>query len=368
MQSYAALVILSLTAGQVLAQAPTPPDDAVVYSNEFLSVGVGARAQALGNSTVASSSDIFSTYWNPAGLAAVDTTDGLMAGAMHAEQFTGVTKFDYLGVSVPVAGGGRRLGLSLIRQGTDDIPNTLNLLEPDGSVNYDNITYFAVADYAFVLSYAQPTRLLGGRLAVGGNLKVIRRVLGDFSKAWGVGVDVAARYDAGALRAGLVMRDVTTTYNSWKTTFSEADLAVLQQTGNTLPDASGTEITRPSLLPSVAYRFGLGRSIGVAPEATLVVTFDGRRNTLIASDAVSADLAAGIEVDFRKIVYARFGMDQFQSEQPFGASEASLSPRLAVGLGLQIKRFHLDYAFSNPGDADRLYAHVVSLHFALPRG
>ncbi len=361
------LLLLAVTITfQVLAQAVEPPDDAVVYSNEFLAVGVGARAQALGNSTVASSSDIFSTYWNPAGLAGVDSTNGLIAGAMHAEQFTGVTKFDYLGVSLPIASGGRRLGLSLIRQGTDDIPNTLNLVESDGTINYDNITYFAVADYAVMLSYAQPTRLLGGKLALGGNLKVIRRVIGDFSKAWGVGVDVGARYVSGPLQAGLVLRDATSTFNSWKTSFTEAELAVLQQTGNTLPDASGSEITRPTLLPSVAYRFQFGR-LGVAPEATMLITFDGRRNVLLKADGTSADLAAGLEVDFRQIVFARLGVDQFQSIRPLGADAETLSPRLALGLGIRVKRFALDYAFSNPGNADKLYAHVVSLNFGLAR-
>ena len=345
----------------------SPPDDAVIYSNEFLSIGVGARAQGLGNSTVASSEDIFSTYWNPAGLAAVDTSAGLIAGAMHAEQFAGVTKFDYLGVSLPIASGGRRIGVSLIRQGTDDIPNTLNLVQPDGTFDYDQITTFAVADYAFTFSYAQPTQLLGGRVSLGGNLKVIRRTIGDFSKAWGVGVDVGARYVDGPLRAGLVLRDATSTFNSWKTELSEADLLTLQRTGNTLPDASGTEITRPTLLPSVAYRFSAG-SFGIAPEATAFVTFDGRRNTIINSNTVSLDLAAGVEVDFRGIVFARFGVDQFQEIRPLGSDEGKLSPRPALGLGVMVKRFALDYAFSNPGNDADLYAHVVSLNFGLSRG
>ena len=365
-RSLVAAALLCTSSYAVLAQAGQAPDDAVIYSNEFLSIGVGARAQALGNSTVASSSDIFSTYWNPAGLANADSTAGLLAGAMHAEQFTGVTKFDYLGVSIPVASGGRRLGVSLIRQGTDDIPNTLNLIDPDGSVNYDNITYFAVADYAGMLTYAQPTRLLDGRVSVGGNLKIIRRVIGSFSKSWGVGVDVATQYVDGPLRAGLVLRDATTTFNSWKTTFSERDLAVLQQTGNTLPDASGTEITRPTLLPSLAYRMAFG-SIGVAPELTLPITFDGRRNVLLRGDQVSADLAAGLELDFRRIVYVRAGVDQFQRVRALGADDEKLQPRAAVGLGLRVKRFALDYAFSNPGSSDKLYAHVVSLNFGLSR-
>lgn len=42
------------------------------YSNEFMGIGVGARALGMGNSVIASSDDINATYWNPAGLYKLD--------------------------------------------------------------------------------------------------------------------------------------------------------------------------------------------------------------------------------------------------------------------------------------------------------
>ena len=45
----------------VWAQAPK-------YSNEFLNIGVGARALGMGNANVASVEGVNSGYWNPAGL------------------------------------------------------------------------------------------------------------------------------------------------------------------------------------------------------------------------------------------------------------------------------------------------------------
>ena len=47
-----------------------------------------------------------------------------------------------------------------IRFGVDDIPNTLNLVDADGNVNYDRITYFSVADYALLLSLAKKSKLV----------------------------------------------------------------------------------------------------------------------------------------------------------------------------------------------------------------
>ena len=38
------------------------------YSNEFLNIGVGARALGMGNANVTSVNGVYSGYWNPAGL------------------------------------------------------------------------------------------------------------------------------------------------------------------------------------------------------------------------------------------------------------------------------------------------------------
>jgi len=37
------------------------------YSNEFLSLGVGARGLAMSNTMVSLSDDVTAAYWNPAG-------------------------------------------------------------------------------------------------------------------------------------------------------------------------------------------------------------------------------------------------------------------------------------------------------------
>ncbi|HPH17461.1 MAG TPA: hypothetical protein PLE32_01755, partial [Haliscomenobacter sp.] len=145
------------------------------YSNEFLSIGVGARAQALGNAVVAQTNDVTAGVWNPAGLAANEDASGIQIGAMHAEWFAGVGKFDYLGVMLPSSNDKRRLGISLIRFGVDEIPNTLTLYESDGTVNFDNLREFSAADYALLLSYAQKSQKREGQWFWGGSVKVIHR-------------------------------------------------------------------------------------------------------------------------------------------------------------------------------------------------
>ena len=42
------------------------------YSNEFLSLGLGARGLAMSNTMCALTDDVTSAYWNPAGLTRMD--------------------------------------------------------------------------------------------------------------------------------------------------------------------------------------------------------------------------------------------------------------------------------------------------------
>ncbi|MEP6617278.1 MAG: hypothetical protein ABJA57_11890, partial [Ginsengibacter sp.] len=123
------------------------------YSNEFLNIGAGARGLAMGGAQVASVKDGTAGYWNPAGLTGVQDHPNL--NLMHANYFSNIAKYDYGSVAIPVNDNQRTLGISILRFAVDDIPNTLFLVEPDGSINYNNIQTFSSADYAFLFSFAQ---------------------------------------------------------------------------------------------------------------------------------------------------------------------------------------------------------------------
>ncbi|MBK9012721.1 MAG: PorV/PorQ family protein [Saprospiraceae bacterium] len=334
------------------------------YSNEFLSIGIGARAQGMGNAIVASTADVTSGYWNPAGLASLETDKGLQIGAMHSEWFAGVGKFDYLGLTLPFGSANRRLGLSIIRFGIDDIPNTLSLFEDDGTVNYDNIVAFSAADYAFLASYAQRLKAKENQeLNVGGNVKIVRRVIGSFANSWGFGVDLGAQYRIGKLKLGATARDITTTFNAWHVTFTEQEKDVLLATGNELPDINSIEITKPQLLVGAAYSFQ-HKKFKFMPEINLVATTDGKRNTLVSADPVSLDPSAGMEVSYNDFLFLRAGISQFQKEKDFDGSDY-LTSRPALGVGLQLYSLRVDYAYTNLGDSQNRYSHVVSLQLDL---
>lgn len=340
------------------------------YSNEFLSIGIGARAQGMGNSIVASVDDVTAGYWNPAGLANFDADQGLQIGAMHAEWFAGVGKFDYLGMTIPFSNSNRRLGLSLIRFGIDDIPNTLTLFEDDGTVNYDNITSFSAADYALLVSLAQKIKTKEGRtFQVGGNVKIVRRVIGAFASSWGFGIDLGTQYRVGNWKLGATARDLTSTFNAWKVTFTDEEKNVLLATGNELPDLNSLEVTRPSILLGAAYSFEANK-FTITPEVNLLATTDGQRNTLLSADPVSLDPTAGMEVNYNDFLFLRAGISQFQREQDFLPEDGSAPDdywisRPSIGVGLQIFSLRVDYAFTDLGDSQNRYSHIVSLQLDL---
>jgi hypothetical protein len=158
------------------------------YSNEFLNIGAGARGLSMGNAQVASVADGSSGYWNPAGLVKVKEYPQL--NLMHAEYFAGTGKYDFGSLAIPISGGKRTIGFSVLRFAVDDIPNTIFLVEPDGTINFENITTFSSADYAFLFSFAQQIKVKKKHdLNVGVNAKIIHRKAGDFATAWGFGFD-----------------------------------------------------------------------------------------------------------------------------------------------------------------------------------
>jgi hypothetical protein len=350
----ALVALATVIAGHSIAQTDAPK-----YSNEFLAIGVGARALGMGSAFTAAVSDVTSGYWNPAGLLGV--RGDLQVGAMHSEYFAGIAKYDYVGLAKPIDSTSA-IGFSFIRFGIDNIPNTIDLIDPSGNIDYDRITSFSSADHAFILSYARKLRVPG--LSVGGNAKVIYRRVGEFGKAWGFGLDAAARYDRDAWRFSAVARDVTSTFNAWSYTLDERTVDVFTQTGNEIP-ANSVEVTLPRLVLGAARQFNFGKTIGLIAAADLENTFDGRRNTLIKSSLASIDPRLGFELGYAGVVFVRAGFSNIQRVTDIGGKE-SLSIQPNMGVGLKIRSLAIDYALTDIGDSSvALYSNVFSLRFDL---
>ncbi len=337
------------------------------YSNEFLKIGVSARAFGMGNAQTAIAEDVSGGYWNPAALAHSEALLYPELALMHASYFANIASYNWIGFTMPVdSAGDRRFGATLIRFGIDDIPNTLQLVEPDGTINYDRIQSFSVTDLAVILSYAWRPKQVQG-LLLGVNMKIIYRGVGRFANAWGFGLDLGAHYEREHFRAGLVLMDATNTINAWTfntETFGQAFI----NTGNELPENS-LELTRPTIRLGVAYDFQLGRRFALLASLDNDIFTDGNRPfALISGGGLSLDPRAGLELayknsQYRKVAFLRAGAYNLQNVVNNDAEEViGLFP--TAGVGIVIRNFQLDYALANIGNfSENLHSHVVSLRF-----
>ncbi|MDA3954188.1 MAG: PorV/PorQ family protein [Bacteroidales bacterium] len=331
------------------------------YSNEFLSIGVGARSLSMSNATVANTSDATSGYWNPAGLSSLQTD--FDASIMHAEYFAGIAKYDYLGGAMALDNNSF-LGATIIRFGVDDIPNTTDLIDSDGNIDYDRITRFSAADYALLLSYARKTKITD--LSYGVNAKIIYRNIGQFASAWGFGLDFGLQYKLNDWGFGLLARDITSTFNAW--TFNEDELIIEVQDSvfNFAPDNS-LEITLPKLLLGVSRDFPIYNKFKGLVELDLDFTFDGKRHVLIEGDPISIDPHLGIEINYNHLAFLRFGVGNFQRLVEFDDKE-SMTFQPNFGIGIQYKGISIDYALTDIGDQSlALYSNVFSIRYSFDR-
>ncbi len=323
--------LVSLLSGSAVASTGVAK-----YAGEFISIGVGGRALAMGGAFVALANDVTAGYWNPAGLSKINYPQFTL---MHDEQFGSLVNYDYGAVAVPF-GPTASLGLSVIRLGVDDIPDTRNAgVDANGNLTYDpnqfsridpnRVTYFSSADWAFYFTYSKKQ---SEDFSYGANLKVIRRELGDHS-ATGLGLDIGLWYTPlERLVLGANLQDVTTTFLAW--------------------DTGRNELISPTMKVGSAYfidAFG-GR---FAPAIDFDIRFENRQ---YASEAhvgpVSLDLHSGMEFQFKNVVALRLGYSDIK--------------QLTIGAGLQLPKLTIDYSFAKFDATDQLgNTHRISMMFTL---
>lgn len=325
------------------------------YSNEFMNIGVDAAALGMSNAVTGHTADVNSGYWNPAGL--VNVEDKQLA-LMHASYFANIAQYDYAAFAMPIDNQSA-FGISIIRFGVDDILNTTQLIDSEGNIDYNRISLFSAADYGVTISYSRKLPLDGFNWGV--NAKVIRRTIGEFANSWGFGFDLGFQYESkNEWKIGLMLRDITTTYNVWQ---------IDEEAYNTIKDAvpgenqelpETTEITLPKAQFGVSKKFIFHYDYSLLAAANLNMQF-AQTNDIISTEAVSIDPAVGFEFGYIDLAFLRAGVGNFQNLKDIdGKSSLSFQPN--IGLGFKYKGIEVDYALTDIGDQSAaLYSNIFSL-------
>lgn len=304
------------------------------YAGEFLAIGVGGRPLGMGGAYVALVNDVTAGYWNPASLSKINYPQFSL---MHDERFGSLVNYDYGSVGIPF-GKDASLGLSVIRMGIDDIPDTrdalidLNgngVLDPGERLDPDRIKHFSTTDYAFYVTYAKKH---SDAFSYGANLKVVRRNIAEAS-AWGLGLDVGVSYNPfGRFYLGANLQDLTTTYLSWST--------------------GKKELIKPTAKIGTAYQFDFLNGV-ITPALDFDVRFENRQESANAHlGPVSFDMHAGVEYTFRDLFSIRTGYNDLGN--------------LTLGAGVHLPKINIDYSFAKfDGTEDLGNTHRISLTFTL---
>ncbi|WP_072008567.1 PorV/PorQ family protein [Hymenobacter sp. IS2118] len=341
------------------------------YSNEFLNIGVGARALGMGKVQASLADNATAGYWNPAGL--VNQTHKYDGVLMHSELFAGVVKNDYGAFSMPLDDKSA-IGVSVMRLGVDNIADTRNLINEYGYIDYSKIELFSVADYALLLSYARKVSRVEG-LSVGANGKFIYRNIGKFATGYGFGIDAGLQYNHKGWNLGLMARDITTTFTQWTINAEEYTKGINNTVANgsdAIPTNSA-EITLPRFVLGAGRRFTLPKQFSALVAVDLETTTDGERNTPIATKALSVDPRVGIELGYKDLVFLRGGAGNYQQIQNFAANSAGTydsnwKGQYSLGAGVAVSGLRVDLALSRLaveklGSSSQTNSLIVSLGY-----
>lgn len=298
-----------LTLISILLVALSGQAEAENYAGEFMALGGGARAMAMGGAFTSVADDATATYWNPAGIPFFSDFSGNPEKAsmtfMHSERFGNLLDYNYFSAVMPLDNGRSGWGVTFIHMGVDDIriiPYETGMIQGgDGDEIYEpwndeylNFDYRqfpmeSANDYAVFLSYGQ----LMDFGSVGASVKLIRNDQVTGVSSLGIGIDL-----------GLLKQDL------WK------DLTL----GVKLQDATGTYISWTTGKDEFIYpalKLGLGYPLNLKSlNSILLLAVDGdfrlsdrRQVSQLWIGRASADFHIGAELFIRDLVAIRGGLD-----------------------------------------------------------
>lgn len=331
----------------------------VSYGNDFLSVGSGARALAMGGTHVAMANDVTSGYWNPAGLTLIN---GLEVSYMHSERFGGIVGYDYGAVAFKVPNDGGFMSVSFFRQGVDGIKNTLNAWDRERNRPRENpqdyITEFSAADLAFFVSYAN---VFNDNISWGASAKILNSRLGPFANAWGYSIDLGALYTSGDYTFGVNLMDITTMTKFWSVNASRLS-ALEEDFGDEIP-VGQNEVILPTVKLGVARAFDFGDFTLLAGFDT-DLRFENRRTYYINVGSMSIEPHLGVELGYKNVLFLRTGLTDFATDR-----SGSIYTSPTLGAGIRLGAFDLDYGFSSFAgvSSDLGFTHRISMKFTFDR-
>jgi long-subunit fatty acid transport protein len=304
-----------------------------ISSLQFLKIGVGARATAMGESFVAISNDASALFWNPAGLV---NTEGNQVYISHTSYVADISH-DFVGASYKISSSDV-VGLSLISLSTNDMPVT-DETNPRG-----NGRMFRYSDIAIGATYA---RQMTNQFSFGATVKYVEETL-DVLKIRTVLVDLGTYYwtGLGSVRFAVVV----TNFGSDVAPTGTAELYDKTKVSNF-----------QSFSPPTLFKFG----IAFEPFQTESQKITTSIQLNHPNDNVE-NVRLGAEYVWNDMFSIRAGVKRTIGEKLFGKA-ASSEEDIALGAGVKVPlnfaKFNADYSYANFNRLGGLHRISVQLTF-----
>ena len=346
------LILITISLGLSFSTFAQKPNRVGTTSADFLAIGFGSAGAAMGDAYVSVTSDLSSSYWNPAGLSYLQQNQAQFTYQPWIADIS--TSFTSVGIVFPNIGA---FALSLINAGYGDMEVT-NLAMQNGTGEI-----FNAADFAVSLSFA---RRLAQWFAFGASGKYISSKIWHTSAnafALDLGVIVNTRFfsptgkEADGLNIGMSIANYGT-----KLQYDGVDL---MQPIDILPDENGNYRDVPGKYNLQAWELPLIFRIGVSVNPIIT----SQHRVTLAVDALhpnnnqeSVNLGAQYQLTIPTAgdFYVRGGYKGlFLTKSEYGFTfGGGLLLRLMHNVGLQI-----DYAYRGIGILGQAHCYTVGVLF-----
>lgn len=330
--------------GQIEIIGPDEPVTRVATRGaNFLEIEIGARANALSGAGTVVSEGVHALYWNPAGVAGIES---FSVGGSYQELYedTGIEQF-YLGAALPILGG--VLGVNVNSLSSGDIPRTTEST-PSGALVGLGPTF----DWNATAIGTYYARRITDRLQLGGGFKFIsegiERATADY-----FAVDLGAKFSTGiygttlAASVGNLGPSGEFSGSLIESTISETNQDVFE-TGRELEFQFDT---RSAELPTY-FRIGFATDLSGGANALVSTNPDHRVTTYLDFfDSVDTDIqpTVALEYAFRDIVFLRGGKRWYNETFADRDFADGLSGGFGVRLPLLGRSASFDYAYTSLG-------------------
>lgn len=339
MKRFAATLIL-LAALSVAANGQTAPvmTKTGTTAAQFLKIGAGPRAIGMGGAYVSVADDITAMYWNPAGLARMQTGEAVFN---HVNWILDVS-YDAAGASLIIDGVGTlAAGAYILNDGEMDVTTTDN---PEGTGER-----FSAGAYAATVSFA---RALTDQFSIGFTAKYVGEYIWN-ETATAVALDFGTMYEApvfNGLRIGASMSNFGPQMQ-----LSGPDIKRLYYSG-----PGGLNIVNTSLEMD-SYDLPLLFRVGISTDAL----HDENNRITLAVDAVHPNdnteyLNSGLEYAWSDVVFLRAGWKSLFQRGTEEGLTAGAGVQYAVATALDLK---FDYAYQDFGRLGAVHYFSLGVKF-----